>query len=154
MIRSTSLVVAVALCLCVVIPAAAQSPPSSGGPAAAAAQQGSTLDAIAAEVRALRSTLDAIQAQLADSRRESESLRRELQTVREQLDARPPVDALAEEQELLRAKVEDQEQTKVESGSRYHVRLSGLALLNAFVTRGSVDNLDVPEIAEAPGAAD
>jgi hypothetical protein len=95
-----------------------------------------------------------MQQQLTDSRRESESLRNELHAVREQLGPRPPVDALVEEQELLRAKVEDQEQTKVESGSRYHVRLSGLALLNAFATRGSVDNLDVPETAQPRAAGD
>ncbi len=45
---------------------------------------------------------------------------------------------------LLRAKVEEQEQTKVESGSKYRVKLSGLILLNAFSTRGAVDVPDLP----------
>ena len=63
------------------------------------------------------------------------------------------VAALAEDQQLLSAKVEDQYQTKVESGSKYRVRLSGLVLLNVFSTRGAVDNLDLPKMAnaKAPG---
>lgn len=52
--------------------------------------------------------------------------------------------------ELTDAKVQEQSQTKVESGSKYRVRLSGMVLLNAFETRGAVDNLDFPEIATGP----
>ncbi len=58
--------------------------------------------------------------------------------------------------ELTDAKVQEQSQTKVESGSKYRVRLSGMVLLNAFETRGAVDNLDFPEIAtaaEVPGTS-
>jgi hypothetical protein len=54
---------------------------------------------------------------------------------------------MQEEQQLLAAKVEDQYQTKVESGSKYRVRLSGMALLSAFATRGAGDNFDLPEYA-------
>ncbi len=57
---------------------------------------------------------------------------------------------LEEDQQLLGAKVVDQYQTKVESGSKYRVRLSGIALLNVFGTRGSVDNL-VWRISGDPG---
>jgi hypothetical protein len=53
---------------------------------------------------------------------------------------------LEEEQELLRAKVEEQYQTKVESASRYRVRLSGVVLMNLFSNRGAVDNLDFPSL--------
>jgi hypothetical protein len=61
------------------------------------------------------------------------------------------VTRLEDSQELTDAKVLEQSQTKVESGSKYRVRLSGMVLLNAFETRGAVDNLDFPEIAMAPG---
>jgi len=54
---------------------------------------------------------------------------------------------LEEEQQLLSAKVSDQYQTKVESGSKYRVRLSGVMLLNVFGNRGSVDNQDLPSLA-------
>jgi hypothetical protein len=57
---------------------------------------------------------------------------------------------LEDSQELTDAKVLEQSQTKVESGSKYRVRLSGMVLLNAFETRGAVDNLDFPEFAMAP----
>ncbi|MBI2816415.1 MAG: hypothetical protein HYX72_05720 [Acidobacteria bacterium] len=59
--------------------------------------------------------------------------------------------ALAEEQQLLSAKVQEQYQTKVESGSKYRVRVSGMALLNVFATRGPTDNIDVPTYALSGG---
>jgi hypothetical protein len=49
--------------------------------------------------------------------------------------------------ELLNARVEEQRQTKVESGSKFRLKLSGIALFNVFDNSGSVDNLDVPAIA-------
>ena len=62
--------------------------------------------------------------------------------------------ALQEEQDLLNAKLADLYQTKVESGSKYRLRLTGLVLLNLFGTRGSVDDLDVPSRALAATPAD
>lgn len=54
---------------------------------------------------------------------------------------------LEENQKLLKTKVDTQYQTKVESASKYRLRLSGIALLNAFENSGRVDNLDVPNLA-------
>ncbi len=59
---------------------------------------------------------------------------------------------LEEDKELLQAKVDEQHQTKVESASRYRVKLSGIALLNLFGNSGTVDNQDVPNLALPPGA--
>ena len=64
------------------------------------------------------------------------------------------VSSLEENQELLKAKVDDQYQSKVESASKYRVRLSGIALLNAFENSGRVDNQDVPNLALGRGAFD
>ncbi len=58
---------------------------------------------------------------------------------------------LEEDQELLQAKVDEQHQTKVESASKYRVKLSGIALLNLFGNSGTVDNQDVPESGFATG---
>lgn len=58
---------------------------------------------------------------------------------------------LEENQQLTSAEVAEQSQTKVESHSKYRLRLSGIALFNAYVNRGSVNNQDFPEIATAPG---
>jgi len=54
---------------------------------------------------------------------------------------------LEENEQLLDAKISDQYQTKVESGSKYRVRLSGIVLLNVFANRGAVDNQDFPQVA-------
>ena len=54
------------------------------------------------------------------------------------------VAALEDSTQLLSSKVDDQYQTKVESASKYKVRLSGIVLLNAFSNRGVTDNQDVP----------
>lgn len=56
------------------------------------------------------------------------------------------IDKIEEEQQFIDAKVNDQYQTKVESGSKYRLRLSGMVLLNLYDTRGAVDNQDFPEI--------
>ena len=58
---------------------------------------------------------------------------------------------LEEDQQLLEAKVDEQHQTKVESASKYRVKLSGIALINLFGNSGAVDNQDVPSLALQPG---
>ncbi len=64
------------------------------------------------------------------------------------------LDRLQENQQLLEAKVDDQYQTKVESSSKYRVRLSGIALLNVFSNKGAVDNIDLPNFARDRGILD
>jgi hypothetical protein len=49
--------------------------------------------------------------------------------------------------EILNARVEEQRQTKVESASKFRLKLSGIALFTAFGTTGPVDNIDVPSVA-------
>jgi hypothetical protein len=97
------------------------------------------------------------------NRAESLELRRELEVTRAQLAARGPtqsqtptsasiddrVAGLEEESQLQAGKIDEQYQTKVESASKYRVRLSGIVLLNLFGNRGTVDNQDIPNIAVA-----
>ncbi len=52
--------------------------------------------------------------------------------------------------DLLTGKVDDQYQTKVESGSKYRLRLSGLVLLNMFTNRGAVVTADLADWVDAP----
>ncbi len=54
-----------------------------------------------------------------------------------------------EEQEILQAEVKQHDQTKLESASRYPVRVYGLMLFNAFSNAGVVDNPDLPSVAIA-----
>lgn len=57
---------------------------------------------------------------------------------------------IEEDVQLLNGKVDEQYQTKVESASKYRVRLSGIALFNLFSNRGVVENIDNPAIARSP----
>jgi len=108
--------------------------------------QGETAGAqqILEQIRQMRAELDALREQLAEERRDSAAVRRELAALR---------DTFGQDQELLNARVQEHEQTKIESGSKYSVRLSGLVLFNLVSTQGSVDSLDLPLAAREPGAA-
>jgi hypothetical protein len=63
--------------------------------------------------------------------------------------------SLEEEYQLLSGKVDDQYQTKVESASKYRVRLSGIVLMNLVSNQGVVDSIDLPTLAygNAPGGS-
>jgi hypothetical protein len=120
------------------------------------------------QVRDLRAIVQEMHAEAAQSRAESADLRRELEAMRTQLAAVPAqgpetaatsassrsledrVGALEDSSQLLGGKIDEQYQSKVESASKYRVRLSGIALLNLFSNRGSSDNQDVPSYAFAP----
>lgn len=53
---------------------------------------------------------------------------------------------LDEEFQLLSGKVDEQYQTKIESASKYRVRLSGIVVLNLFGNKGQVENQDFPTV--------
>jgi len=61
---------------------------------------------------------------------------------------------LEEEYQLLSGKVDDQYQTKVESASKYRLRLSGIVLMNLVSNQGVADSIDLPTIAYARPAGD
>jgi hypothetical protein len=113
------------------------------------------------EIQILRQSLDQIRQELAASRQESVALRRDLQALREEFgrpQATPRVDAkiplIEEQQQMINAKLDEQQESKVGSGSKYRVRLSGMVLFNGAVTRGAVDHLDIPTTAELRTPAD
>jgi outer membrane murein-binding lipoprotein Lpp len=62
------------------------------------------------------------------------------------------VSALEDSSQLLEDKIDQQHQTKVESASKYRMRLSGIVLLNLFSDRGTTDNQDFPSYAEEPSS--
>ena len=61
---------------------------------------------------------------------------------------------MEEEQQLLHQEIDDQYQSKVESGSKYRVKVSGIVLFNLFGNRGGVDNFDIPTTAAPPAVLD
>ena len=60
------------------------------------------------------------------------------------------IDELRERQAVLESQVATHEQTKVESESKYPVKITGLLLLNGFVNTGQVDVAATPSVA-VPG---
>jgi cell division septum initiation protein DivIVA len=58
--------------------------------------------------------------------------------------------SLEDASQLTNSKVDDQYQTKLESASKYRMRLSGMVLMNLFSNRGNVDNADFPSYAPGP----
>lgn len=117
---------------------------------------GGVLRELQAEVRELRQAVSELKA-------ESEHYRAETERLRQVVDSSSPgnndaqgapgglsperLARLEEEQGLLQQKVNEQYQTKVESASKYRLRLSGIVLMNAFNNQGAVDSIDVPTLA-------
>ena len=137
---------------------------------------------LAQKIDQLTRSLEQTQGELAQSRAEIQQLRTSLQEILKRMDSLTPVSAGLGAQEnkgtasqlapqpqpgesrpmaqisqddwdILNARVDEQRQTKVESVSKFRLKLSGIALFNAFATFGQTDNIDVPAIAvsKTPG---
>lgn len=113
--------------------------------------------------------LDGMQHQLNQSQQQIEQLRAELRQVRTQLaaekdDAQNAASAssaavdlqrsvqqlqgqLQDQGEVLQAEVKQHDQTKLESASKYPLRISGMLLFSGFSNDGAVDNIDLPILA-------
>lgn len=89
-----------------------------------------------AQLNALRSEVDSIRASLGSAAKAPSDG-----------DVAQQVEQLGEAQSLTESRVQQIYQTKVESGSKYRVKFSGLILFNAGMNRGAVDNSDVPMMA-------
>jgi regulator of replication initiation timing len=134
-----------------------------------------TLRELQSQLRSLQASVQDLREEAARYRAETRQLRDELATIRglapaaasagvpasssspEAASAKGPDSHLAKLQEdvqLLNGKVNEQYQTKVESASKYRVRLSGIALFNLFDNRGNVDSVDNPLLAQPKTAFD
>jgi len=136
--------------LAAAVPIAAQPPVQQE---ASAADLDSSIRTLALQIEKMNATILELRSELARSREEAREIRDELRRALEKLEGAAPApeaaadDRLArleENQQLLSAKIEEQHQTKVESASRYRVKLSGLVLLNAFANSGRVDSRETP----------
>ncbi len=144
---------------------AAQNQPAA--PAAANPGVNAALGELQSQVQELKQMVLQLQQETSASRAEISKLRQELEVQRtesyanlgtstsdsDQLAAastsggaqtEQQVQHLAEDEQLLSEKVNEQYQTKVESASKYRVRLSGIVLFNLFGNSGYPDNQDVP----------
>jgi hypothetical protein len=111
-------------------------------------------------IEAISAALAATQKQLEQSQQQMLELQRQLQQLRRQIasnTAPPPASSssaipLEERVQTLEAAVKLHDQTKVESASKYPIRLNGLILFNGYVNRGVPDNTDLPAFAARPTA--
>ncbi|HEY4901591.1 MAG TPA: hypothetical protein VIH91_12325 [Terriglobales bacterium] len=117
-----------------------------------------SLNELQSEVRELKDLVQQLKQETLASRAEMTRLRQELESERAGSSAASgtsPVDErvgqLEDEQQMLSGKVDEQYQTKVESASKYRVRLSGVVLFNLFSNQGTTDNMDVPTLAYHSG---
>jgi hypothetical protein len=147
----------------------------AGAPWAMAQDAPGTAQELARVSRELQET----RAELADSRKEIEELRQGLEGLRSQMLANqqgnqpanqeltaavanpvssstaPTVAAADQDVSFLAAKVAELHQDKVESASKYPVKISGLLLFNSYWNNGNLDIQDLPNLAfpKFPGAA-
>src|SRR6266403_176008 len=103
--------------------------------------------------------LQETRSQLSESRQQIEELRQGLAELRQQMQANSPavteaaaateptVASADQDVGFLAAKVAELHQDKVESASKYPVKLSGLVLFNAYRNSGSLDMQDMPNLA-------
>lgn len=130
------------------------------------------------QLRKLASRLSEAEEHLKQSQQEMEQLHEEIATLRAEVSrlSTPPVASLSEtprqaaaanpseisskgiadvkeQLAVVQSQVEQHEQVKVESVSKYPVRIGGLILFNAFSNHGAVDNFDQPAVA-VPSTSD
>jgi len=155
-------------------PALGQGAEAAGGQKMDLAAVGALLQQLQVQVQDLHAQVKDLKAQQLSAQEQSAALRKELDDAKLQLVALaapvttgPPLSAtgvaamavatderigrLEESVQLSDSKAAEQSQTKVESGSKYRVRLSGIVLLNLTGNRGTVDNTDFPQLAEQQG---
>jgi hypothetical protein len=113
---------------------------------------------VAEELARLSCELRETRSELTDSRQQIEALRQGLEALRTQVQGNPPAEAAAASGEptvasadqdigFLAAKVGELHQDKVESASKFPVRVSGLVLFNAYRNSGTLDIQDLPNLA-------
>ena len=120
------------------------------------------------ELARLTRELQETRSEVAHSRREIEELRLALDELRNQVQgnfssesqkpdvAEPSAASADQDPSFLGAKVAELHQNKVESASKYPVKLSGLILFNSYRNSGSLDIQDLPSLAfpSFPGSPD
>jgi hypothetical protein len=85
-----------------------------------------------------------LEEQVAEMRTEIQLLRQELNEVKKQLQTQS---ATVEEIPVLQAQVQEQAQTKVETSSRFPLKLYGTVISNTFLNTGVANWIDLPDIA-------
>ena len=128
------------------------------------AQQQTDAQAMAARLQSMEQKLDAQQREIEADRAALAALRSQVAAMTAGATAATPnpegatsssdisalrqaVADLRDEQSVQQSEIAVHEQSKVETRSRYNLKVGGLILFNAFQNDGSVDSIDVPAVA-------
>jgi hypothetical protein len=115
----------------------------------------------------LTNQLESMRQQLQDSQKEMDQLRAELVSLRTQLaersesvqaardeaSLRASIEKLREDTDVVQAEVKQHDQTKIETLSKYPVRIRGTILFTSVFNSGTTDNIDLPVVALPPNPA-
>jgi hypothetical protein len=139
--------------------------------------QSTTQENLSQQIQKLTDAMARTQAQLEQSQRQLDDMRKQLIELKREMaqsgstaDTQPPsvpvsasssqaepeatsaaIQDIRERQAMQESQIATQEQSKVESESRYPVKIAGLLLLNGFVNTGAVDMAATPTVA-LPGS--
>ena len=148
-----------------------------GAPARFIWAQATTQENLSQEIQKLTSAMARTQAQLEQSQRQLDEMRKQLGDLQRQMSqsganagTQPPsapvstsssssqskseansaaIQDTRERQAVQESQITTQEQSKVESESKYPIKVTGLLLLNGFVNTGAVDMAATPTVALA-----
>lgn len=114
-------------------------------------------------IDAMSARIDGLRQEVVDSRNEMRAMRAEIVELHRELGEkrddetetavsalRTNVEQLRETSDVLQAEVRQHDQTKVESASKFPVRISGSVLFTSTTDSGTADNIDLPVIALPP----
>ncbi|HEX3436494.1 MAG TPA: hypothetical protein VHT24_06965, partial [Pseudacidobacterium sp.] len=142
------------------IAGAQQTSTASGiaSPAGEASQMEQRLDHLMSALENMRQQLDQSQQEMKELRGEIRDLKTQLAQKNGTADStqaaselQSSVHQLQEQNEVLQSEVKQHDQTKVESLSKYPLRISGMLLFTSFLNNSAVDNIDLPIIATGGG---
>jgi hypothetical protein len=125
--------------------------------------QSATESEVAVKIEALTQALERTQSQLEQSQRELKDLREQLLSLEQaskkqtastasasaEVSENKKIDDLSERQAIEESQIATHEQAKVESASKYPVKVTGLMLFNGFVNTRQVDVASTPTVAAA-----
>lgn len=167
--RSVNFLIALVTIGAVVIPSAAQQTTNTADDP----DLKQSIRELREQVQELRNAVSEIKSEAAQYRAQNDELRKQLESIlmgsnpassaqqtvsatgqnaRSSNSAEQRVSSLEESTQVQQSETRTLYQSKVESASKYRVRLSGLVLLNLFHDSGAVDNQDVPNYASSTAA--
>ena len=105
------------------------------------------------QLQKLQQRMDVLTQQLQQAQKEIDDLRKQIKAESHTQDGQAAaslqqaIDEVKEQQEVQQAEIAQQQETKVETSSKYPLTIHGLLLFNSFLNDGGVDSVDLPLVA-------